>query len=123
MTQHDTLNLKGETYILVPRAEFETMTDALDDRLDARAARRALAELEGREGDLLSKDDLTLIEKHGPVRFWRTHRKMSAAALAGAAGISAGYLSEIETGKKPGTIDVMKRLAELLNVTLNDLAG
>ena len=32
------------------------------------------------------------------VRVWRRRRKLSQAALAGLAGMSQGYLSQIETG-------------------------
>lgn len=121
MTQHPTLEMKGETYVLVPKAEFNTMAAALDDKLDARAARRALAELEGREADLLTTQDLARIKKQGPLRFWRDRRAMKAIELADKAGITQPYLSEIETGKKDGGLKVMAKIAAILGVSLDDL--
>jgi len=56
-----------------------------------------------------------------PVRVWREHRGLSARALAGRAGISAAYLSQIETGRKPGSFDAMARLARALGVAMEDL--
>ena len=56
-----------------------------------------------------------------PVRVWRDYRDMKAGALAAAAGIAASYLSDIENGKKPGSVKAMKRLAAALNVTVDDL--
>ena len=56
-----------------------------------------------------------------PVRVWREHRGLSARALAARAGISAAYLSQIETGKKPGSFDAMAKLARALNVDMEDL--
>ena len=38
--------------------------------------------------------------------------------LADAAGISKPYLSQIETGKRKGTTDILSALAKALNVTL-----
>lgn len=56
-----------------------------------------------------------------PVRVWREHRGLSARALAAQAGISAAYLSQIETRKKPGSFDAMAKLARALGVDLEDL--
>jgi transcriptional regulator with XRE-family HTH domain len=36
-------------------------------------------------------------------------------------GIKQSYISEIETGKKPGSIATMKALADALDVTIDDL--
>ena len=57
-----------------------------------------------------------------PVRVWREHRNMKAIDLARAAGLGAPYLSEIETGKKDGSFRTMAAIADVLRVTLDDLA-
>lgn len=57
-----------------------------------------------------------------PVRVFRDHRGLKAAALAAAAGISRNYLSEIETGKKPGSVNVLRKIADVLDVDLDNLA-
>ena len=41
--------------------------------------------------------------------------------LAAAANIAASYLSDIEHGKKPGSIKATKRIATTLNLTVDDL--
>lgn len=48
-------------------------------------------------------------------------RGMSAKALADAAGISAPYLSQLEGGVREGSIDAMKKLADALKVTIDEL--
>ncbi|WP_288425579.1 helix-turn-helix transcriptional regulator [uncultured Agrobacterium sp.] len=63
-----------------------------------------------------------LISGENPVKVWRSHRGLSAKELAAKAGISAPYLSEIEGGKKEGSLSVMKKIAEVLDVDLDDLA-
>ncbi|MGD8817393.1 MAG: helix-turn-helix transcriptional regulator, partial [Acidobacteriota bacterium] len=39
------------------------------------------------------------------------------------AGIAAAYLSQIETGKRDGTVATVKRLAAALEVSVDDLVG
>jgi DNA-binding XRE family transcriptional regulator len=56
-----------------------------------------------------------------PVRVWREYRGLSLRALAEKAGVSAALLSEIETGKKDGSVRTLATLAQVLSVTLDDL--
>ena len=37
------------------------------------------------------------------------------------AGIGVGYLSQIETGERKGTVDTLKKIAAALDVDLDDL--
>ncbi|MGM0535208.1 MAG: helix-turn-helix domain-containing protein [Pseudomonadota bacterium] len=62
-----------------------------------------------------------LLEGRAPVRVFREYRGLRARDLAEKAGISQGYLSEIESGKKSGSLDVLKRIADALGVELGDL--
>ncbi len=55
------------------------------------------------------------------VRVFREYRGMTLAELAREAGISPAYLSEIETGKKPGSVAALKKLATALSLDLDDL--
>ena len=64
----------------------------------------------------------TIIEGHNPVKVWREHRGLTVEALAKAAGISKPYLSQIENGKRHGTMRVLKAIAKALDVPLDVLA-
>jgi len=60
----------------------------------------------------------------GRVRIWRRRRKLSQAALAGLAGISQGYLSQIETGVRSVEMrSTMVALAGALDIAVADLLG
>ncbi|MDR5875713.1 helix-turn-helix transcriptional regulator [Vreelandella gomseomensis] len=52
---------------------------------------------------------------------YREYRGLRAGELAATVGISQGYLSEIETGKKTGSLRVLTRIADALDVELSDL--
>lgn len=60
----------------------------------------------------------------GRVRIWRRRRKLSQAAVAGLAGISQGYLSQIESGlRTPDSRSLLVSLAQALDVAVADLLG
>ncbi|MGH6736865.1 MAG: helix-turn-helix domain-containing protein [Methyloceanibacter sp.] len=54
----------------------------------------------------------------GPLRRWRG---LTQEELAAKAGISQGYLSEIETGKKVGDVATLRAIASALGVGLDDV--
>ena len=97
--KYDLLHIQGQPYVLVPLHDYRAMVSggndgALPDEvLDALAARQ-----------------------QSPVKIVRKHRGLTQAELARAAKISRPYLTEIETGKKDGSIRAIKALAEVLGV-------
>ena len=115
-----TITLGGKEYAVVPRAEYEALRDAVDeDAMDAAIIQRVLKDP---DQELVSFELAKRIaDGEHPVRVWRDYRGMKATELAAAAGIVASYLSDIENGKKPGSVKAMKRIAGALNVTVDDL--
>lgn len=60
----------------------------------------------------------------GRVCIWRRRRKLSQVTLAGLAGISQGYLSQLETGVRPvDSRSILISLARALDVAVADLLG
>lgn len=51
-----------------------------------------------------------------PLRAWREYRSLTLQGLADAAGLSKAYVSQIEGGKRTGTLATLKKLAKALNV-------
>ncbi|KYO67299.1 helix-turn-helix domain-containing protein [Thermovenabulum gondwanense] len=52
------------------------------------------------------------------IRQLRKNRKLSLKELAEKTGLSVSYLSEIETGKKKPSLEVVQKLADALNVSV-----
>jgi transcriptional regulator with XRE-family HTH domain len=52
---------------------------------------------------------------------WREYRGLKARELAEAAGISPPYLSQIENGEREGSFETMRKIADVLKVTIDDL--
>lgn len=120
MSKPQTVTLAGEEYAIVPLSEYEALRKSGDeDAMDAEIMRRVMADprQEWIPADLVRR---MACGEH-PVRVWRDYRGMTASALAAAAGIAGSYLSAIENGKKPGSINALKRIANALDLSLDDL--
>lgn len=110
--------------VTLSRADFEALTDLVADAAD-------LADIEAVKRKIAAAETATfpftvaerLLDGDHPVKVFREFRGLSVRQLAGAAGVSPSYLSEIETGDKPGSLACMRRLAAALVVSLDLLAG
>lgn len=109
-------------YAVVPIDEYRRMVASLEKSADRAAIDRALRENEA--GDTIPGDVVHGILDGAPrLRAWRQHRRLTLDGLAAKVGVTKGYLSQIENGRKSGTLDLVRRLAAALDVTLDDLAG
>ncbi len=60
---------------------------------------------------------LDIMRKHSDLRSIRQARKLSLAELAGRLGVTLSYVSHLETGFRKVNDDLVKRLADSLNVS------
>ncbi len=110
----------GEEMVILPRAEYERMVEELEDIHDAALAEEILARIRSGEEEVFPAELVyrLLDGDENPVRVMRTYRGLTTAALAKKAGISRPYLTMIESGRRTGTADVMKRLAKALAIDM-----
>ncbi|MGY4310038.1 DNA-binding XRE family transcriptional regulator [Bradyrhizobium sp. USDA 4369] len=112
----------GEDMILMSVTEYERLVEAAEDLRDSAIAERSRLEIEAGKEELLSHAEIKeLLRAKTPLAFWRKKRGMTQAALAKAAGVAQGFLSEIEAGQKPGTASTLKKIAEALRIKVDDL--
>jgi len=115
--------------VTLTRAEYEALLQQIEDAEDlaAVAAAEAREALLGKETARADYLPLELVERlsagEHPIRVWRSHRGLTREALAKVAGVSPSYLTEIETGRKPGSLNAMMKLAVALKVSLDDIAA
>ena len=62
-----------------------------------------------------------LLAGENAVKVYREYRGLTQKRLAKQIGINVVYLSQIETGRRTGSTKTLTKLAELLNVDLEDL--
>jgi DNA-binding XRE family transcriptional regulator len=110
--------------VTIPRAEYDRLCAAAEGLADLQAYDRAKAAL-ATGGDELVPAAFAdrLLNGENALRVWRDLRGLTQAALAGAAGVNRVTVAEIETGRKQGSVATLRKLADALRITLDDLAA
>lgn len=118
------ISATGDRLVVLTEAEYRTLVDAAADAADVAAIRRFEERLAAGEEELLPEEMVDrILDGENPIRVWREHRGLTVKALAEAAGITPAYLSQLETGKRDGTVATVKKLADALGVSVDDLVG
>ncbi len=103
--KYDLLHIQGQPYVLVPLHDYRAL---VNDQNDGELPEEILNALTARQ--------------ESPVKILRKYRGMTQAELADASDISRPYLTEIETGKKDGSIRAIRSLAQALKVPMGLIA-
>ena len=115
--------------VTISRADLDALIDAAENAEDIASVRawKDYAAAVGRDAAVANSysgaEAKRLLAGESPVRIWREKRGMTQRALAAAAAIPAGYLSEIESRKKPGSVAAYRALATALAVAMEVLVG
>ena len=112
---------KGEIAIL-PRKEYEVLAaKAAEADEDAGTARLvARARKEAADAPLLPKIVVDrLANGENPVRVLREWQDITQMHLSFKTNISQGHISDIENGRRVGTPDALRRIADVLKVPLD----
>lgn len=105
----------GEEMAVLPRAELEALMQGADHSR-AVAAYRA-----GHLPGLTADQTRALVAARSPLAFWRGYRGMTQTALASMSGIAQNYLSDLENGKRAGSVDLWLKLGRALDVPVEAL--
>ncbi len=106
-------------FAVLPWSEFEALVAAAEDAEDRAAVLRVRARLAGGAETLIPAAGVEALDAgENPVRVFRRFRGLRQAALAEAAGIRQGYLSEIERGAKVPSLATARALARALEIDL-----
>ncbi|QBY01738.1 XRE family transcriptional regulator [Rhodophyticola sp. CCM32] len=104
--------------VTIPRIEYDALLSAREDLTDIRAYDAAMA---APEESLPHAFMLRLIEGVPPVLVFREWRGLSQAALARVSGVNRVQISDIEQRGKTGSVKTLRKLADALQVPLDDL--
>jgi DNA-binding XRE family transcriptional regulator len=109
-------------WAVLPYAEYQRLLERLEDLQDALDADRILARVARGEEELVPAEVVErLLQGEPPLRVWREHRGWTQQQLASAAGVTQSMVTMIETGRRKGQADTLKRLAAALRIDLDDL--
>ena len=111
-------------WAILPYEEYLALLEQAEELEDIRDYDAAKAALENGEDELIPSEVVdALIDGENPVKVWREFRGLTQQQIADAAGISKPYLSQIETGKRKGSMDILSALAKALHVTLDEVVA
>ena len=107
-------------WAVLPYDEYRRLLEAAEvsEDLAVYRAAKALPEEELIPARVIHR----ILDGESAVAVWREHRGLTLTALAKAAGLSTPYVSQIETGKRVGTVTALRAIAKALNIGLDELA-
>lgn len=108
-------------YAILPHPDYLRLVEDAEMLADIRDYDAARQRIEQGEETLPDYAVYALVDGKNLIRVWRDYRGMTQQQLAMAAGISASYLSQLESGKHTGTAEVLSAIAGALTVDLEDL--
>jgi hypothetical protein len=116
---------RGEVAIL-PKEEYELLAakaaEADEDAGTARVVKRARKEVAG-GSPLLPRDVVNrLANGESPIRVLREWCGETQMYLSFKTNLSQGYISDIENGRRVGTVEALRLIANVLNVPFDLLA-
>lgn len=115
----------GERLAVMPAEDYEALAASVDEVDETETAALAAEIRRLREQDrgepLGIAEFRRILAGESPVRVWRQWRGFSLRVLASRLGMSAGYLSDIENGRKEGSMETLQAIARELSVNVDDL--
>lgn len=108
--------------ITIERAEYERLREAAADLADLDAYDRAKAALASGADELVpSAFAERILDGESPVRVYRDLRALTQQRLAELSGVNRVQIADIEAGRKSGSVETVRKLADALGVLVDDL--
>lgn len=108
--------------ITISRDEYDHLRAAAEHLTDLAAYDAAKRALASGEDELIPAEFANrILDGENPITVYREMRGLSKMQLAERAGVDRVQLTDIEKGRKTGSVATLKRLADALGVTIDDL--
>lgn len=99
--------------VTLTRGEYEALLERIADLEDSIAV---LAQRVAGDGTVPMEVVAAKAGGEHPLRAWRTYRGLSERDLATRCGLTVNELIQIETGRRPGSVEALRALAAVLEV-------
>ncbi len=109
-------------WAILPYEDYLKLLEEAEMLEDIRDYDAAKAELE-KGGDELIPSEVVfaILDGENRIKVWREYRGLTQQQLVDKVKISKPYLSQIETGKRTGTTDILSAIAKALDVSLDEI--
>ena len=105
-------------FVVLPYEEYKNIIELLEDIEDIKAVQEA--DKDGSESfplELMQK----IATSKKPIKAFREYRNISQADLARTVGVSRQYINQLENSERTGSIKILKAIAQILMVDLDDI--
>ncbi|MEM6727805.1 MAG: helix-turn-helix transcriptional regulator [Pseudomonadota bacterium] len=111
-----------DQHVTISREDYEALLSAREELEDIQAIEAFRQKLADGQEELLPSGFVDrMLDGESLIKLWREHRGLSQDALAEAAGVPRPNISAIEKGRRGASVETLKRIADALNVRLDDL--
>ena len=109
-------------YAVLPYSEYQALIKELEELQDIRDFDLAMKKIEKGEDTLVPSDVVyRILDGVHSVRAWREYRNITLHDLAQKCSVTGAAISQIENGKREPSVKLLKKIAEILEVDLDDL--
>lgn len=106
-------------WAVVPYEEYLDLVERADMLQDIQDYDNVKAALARGDEELIPVEVIdNLLDGGNAIKVWREYRGLSQQALSEKAEISTPYLSQLETGRRKGSMAVLKKIADGLNISI-----
>jgi len=108
----------GKPFAVIPEEFFNILLDKAEELEDIKDFDQTIAE---DDESIPAEVVYQLLDGENKLKVWRNFRDLTQAELSKRADITQAMIAMIETGKRVGKAEVLRRLAEALNIDVDDL--
>jgi DNA-binding XRE family transcriptional regulator len=109
-------------WAILPYEDYLQLIEQVELLEDIRDLDAISAAIERGDEELIPAEVVNaILDGKNPIKVWREYRGLTQQQLADAVEISKPYLSQIETGKRSGTTEILSRIAKALDIALDQV--
>jgi DNA-binding XRE family transcriptional regulator len=120
------IEIAGRRMVVMPESDYEVLIEAARDNIDDLAAATDAIEILHRikrgEESTLPGEVVARLRRENRIKVLREHRGMTQAELGTSIGSDRLYISQLETGVRGGSVDLLSRIAAALQVPIDLVA-
>ena len=110
--------------VTIPKDEYLRLKALEEDLSDLQSISEVLKRLEVGEEELLPSLVVDqLLDGKAPLLVWREHRNLTQAELARRSKVNRVQIIDIEAGRKTGSVETLRKLAQELSIDIDDLVS
>src|ERR1700712_1058894 len=115
------VEIAGQKMAMLPFADYERLIDIVEDKADISAAVQAEQRRDAGEEYLHVEMVDQILAGESALKVWRKFRSLTLAEVSKASGSQQSMLSRIENGQLQGRPGLWRKLADTLNVSVDDI--